>query len=196
MKNEEPIISQLFKLADKHFFYPSNPKVYNNVAQKDGETQFQRKIIDVGESILNNHVVNWFDIELPVILNKKPRRESIDLIGKSLANRFVICELKFGKNGDNPTKALNQLIAYYLCILFNLSELESSKVHHTNAKSNWEWTEINRDNTNLIIGADSTYWEKWQDHIDINSVSSLSKLIGVSIEFYNIDMSNNWTKIL
>jgi hypothetical protein len=188
-KELKEFIHGIFKIADSHCFYPSTPKKFKENAD-GGETSLQREIIRADCSVILEKKVHWIDIELPIILNKKSRRKSIDLIGLEEDGDFVICELKYGASKDDPIKASFQLLSYFLCILFNASELELTEVHHTNAKREFNWKRIEIANTKLVVAGDEKYWAKHK-HVDNNKIIDFCKSIGLKILYMKIDVDNN-----
>ena len=73
----------------------SNPRDYSTLIKSTTETAFQRAIILNKTSIIDNEIVEWLDIELPIDKDRKNARgHCVDLIGRS-AKGYVICELKF-----------------------------------------------------------------------------------------------------
>lgn len=193
----EELIKNVFNLADEHHYKKSGPKEYDvlNKTSNTEETLLQRIIIDQKISIIENAKIQWLDIELPVILNENHPRPRIDIIGRDESMNFVICKLKFGKSEDSPESALFQILEYYLCILFNSSELDLSGIHHSNADNSWKWSEISKKNTILVIGGDSVYWNSWKGKYEKGLIDRMTKLIGIQIFYYKVDKKNNWTKV-
>ena len=141
----------------------SNPGNYSTLIKATTETAFQRAIILGKTSIIDNEVVEWLDIELPVDKNRKARGHCVDLIGRS-PKGYVICELKFGNNSatDSPTYAAAELTRYLSDIKTNYAELDSCNIHHKNGIS-FLWEDIAK-NARFIIAANQDYWNYWLAH--------------------------------
>ena len=119
----------------------SNPRDYSTLIKSTTETAFQRAIILNKTSIIDNEIVEWLDIELPIDKDRKNARgHCVDLIGRS-AKGYVICELKFGNdsNSDSPNDAAEEITRYSVEIKNNYAELDNCGIHHTNgAPFLWE----------------------------------------------------------
>ncbi len=154
------------------------------------ETAFQRAIFWNGETIRGKKTkIKWLDIELPVIPGDKSRRSSIDLIGKS-GNRYVICELKFGKNSKTecPDVAVKQLKGYYEQIKHNCDDLDKTDTHHKGCTS-FKWKDLAFKKPILCVAANASYWAYWLGH----RKTDISKLKGV--EFYSVDIPADTFKL-
>lgn len=141
----------------------TNPGNYSTKISSTTETAFQRAIILGETSLIDNEIVEWLDIELPVDKHRRARGHCVDLIGKSISG-FIICELKFGSNSatDSPSYAEEELKRYCKDIEDNYSVLDNSNVHHKNGKM-FLWKDIAK-NARYIIAANNQYWEYWLNH--------------------------------
>ena len=142
----------------------ANPGNYRTEIRSTTETAFQRAIILGKTSIIDNEIVEWFDIELPVDKDRtKARGHCVDLIGRS-KNGYFICELKFGKNSatDSPSYAKEELERYRTDIENNYEYLDSSNIHHKNGVD-FKWEDIAK-NSRYIIVANQEYWSYWLEH--------------------------------
>ena len=135
----------------------SNPGNYSTLIKATTETAFQRAIILGETSIIDNELVEWLDIELPVDEFRKARGHCVDLIGRS-KNGYIICELKFGKNSatDSPSFAKEELARYRKDIVLNYKHLDESNIHHKNGKA-FNWEDV-ANNARYIIAANTEYW--------------------------------------
>lgn len=150
------------------------------------ETAFQRAILRNGKTILGKKTeIEWLDIELPVDKERGSRGHCVDLIGKK-GNRYVICELKFGKDSstDNPEIAAKQVRSYYEEIQRNWRYLEKQDLHHEDGKM-FKWEDLASNQTILCVAANSAYWAYWLGHRKVN----LSNI--TDIEFYSVDIPAN-----
>ncbi len=133
------------------------------------ETAFQRAILRNGRTILGSHTeIEWLDIELPIEGGRNSRKQCVDLIGR-MGNRYVLCELKFGKDSrtDNPNFAAEELKCYHKKIKSNWIELDKSCKHHPDAKP-FLWKEVASDSTMLMVVANASYWAYWLGHRNID----------------------------
>jgi hypothetical protein len=159
------MLSDSSNYGDNH---PTKPGPMSFEIRSTGETAFQRAILKSEKTLLdfkkNNdfETVHWMDGELPIVLNKNPRRHSIDLIGLS-EGIPVICELKFAKtrNSDSPVYAALELLTYYCFIQFNADSLDKHNVYHRNL-SPFKWNVItNNGFPRLFVCANKSYWDAW-----------------------------------
>lgn len=136
----------------------------NDVAEK----AFQRALFRSTETIKGGKtIIKWLDIELPVILNGKSRRDSLDMIGVYANGRkkgtYIICEVKFSHDNyhsDCPQKAAEELNRY----LENIGdgvELELNQIHHDN--NTFDWRDVPQKHEKWIL-ANSAYWAYWLGH--------------------------------
>jgi len=147
---------------------PGKPNLDN--IKSTGETAFQRAIFNGEYSILNygkeigNKKVVWNDFELPVTLNTKSRRISIDLIGL-INNKPVLCELKYhgkSQSKDQPIYAIVELLMYYYFIQCNYKKLDKYNVHHDLLLKDFKWEIIVENSTSqLLVVANKKYWDYW-----------------------------------
>lgn len=165
---------------------PGKPNL-NNI-KSTGETAFQRAIfngkyskLNYGKGIGNKKVV-WNDFELPVTLNKRPRRISIDLIGL-IDNKPVLCELKYhGKSPskDQPIYAIIELLMYHYFIQCNYKKLDKYSVHHDLLKD-FKWKTIVENSTaQLLVVANKKYWDYWFKKISKKEL--LKQTIALSVD--------------
>jgi hypothetical protein len=160
---EEKLNQILMAVESNEIIHPSKPGKFSEEIKDTGEKAFQRAILDSKSTKLEPDIkVDWFDLELPVILNQNSRRQCIDLIGHD-SNRFVLCELKFNNKKDSPNAATRELLEYYRLILKNAAYLDSYSIHHTNnvCNRNWQWVSIKKDNPILVVAANEKYWNYW-----------------------------------
>lgn len=141
---------------------PNCPRDFSIKIQSTSETAFQRSIWMSHSSQLNNTIVTWIDIELPVNVSGNPRGKCLDLIGIDNVGRYVLCELKFGSPGNgNPSKALKQIQEYADFITLNASILVG---HHKRSEDRWilNWKiASDADKRRLIIAGNDEYWNYW-----------------------------------
>jgi hypothetical protein len=185
-------------------YHPSKPEKFDTEIKDTSEKAFQRAILFDETSKLDNYQgieVTWYDIELPVVFNKKPRRSSIDIIGHD-SNRFVLCELKFNNTKDSPSSATKELLKYYRSIIINAENLDKDSIHHKNdicKKHSWEWSSIVKITPLLVIGANNNYWKYWRVKgifkNDLLQIESWSKEIDVEIVLYDINVNDNYFKL-
>jgi hypothetical protein len=154
-----------FNYGDNHH---TNPKSISFEISSTGETAYQRAILKSEKTLLNFkrengfETVQWMDGELPIVLNKNPRRNSVDLVG-SLDDIPTLCELKFGtsRNSDSPLYAAIELLTYYCFIQFNADILDKYEVFHKNLKP-FKWSVFATNGfPRLIICANKSYWDAW-----------------------------------
>ncbi len=141
----------------------STPGNYSTLIKATTETAFQRAIILGKTSIIDNEIVEWLDIELPVDKNRKARGHCVDLIGRD-ANGYIICELKFGNNSatDSPNDAAAEIARYLDDIKTNYTELDNCNIHHKNGIP-FLWQDI-ACSARFIIAANHDYWKYWLEH--------------------------------
>jgi len=119
--------------------------------------------------------INWLDLEVPVLVGNGKR---LDLIGK-IKDKFVIAELKCNpiakdgsKLGESPLYAIFEGLDYAL----SAKEAAKNRItlrYHLSDKAPTNYWPDYEDCAYLIIGANTSYWEKrgegevcWKDHID------------------------------
>ncbi len=175
--------------------YPSSPgKPSLENISSTGEKAFQRAIYNNEVSFLkssnNTDKVSWLDLELPVTLNKNPRRVCIDLIG-SLDGIPVLCELKyFEKSPSNhPIYAIVELLVYKYLIFCNHEKLDKYDVHHHLRLKNFKWEVIVKNRFPfLLIVANKKYWDYWFIRISKNDllklVFNLGSILDTNIRLY------------
>ncbi len=180
--------------------YPSSPgKPSLKSIKSTGEKAFQRAIFNNKYSLLdfkrNNgyEKVDWLDLELPVTLNKNPRRRSIDLIG-SIDGVPVLCELKYKEksHSDNPIYAMVELLIYRYFISCNYEKLDKYDVHHHLIFDDFKWGWIAKNPfPQLLVVANRSYWDYWFNRIPKNDLWELVKKISLvldsSIHFFETE---------
>ena len=140
----------------------NHPVCYSTEISDSAERALQRAIILSSVSNLNGKEVEWLDIEIPVDYSGKPRGKSIDLIGKDADGKYVLCEVKFRKkssDNDNPEEAAKQLKRYHELIKENYDKIHG---HKENGKA-VDWKEVASDRTRLVVAANNSYWENWDE---------------------------------
>ena len=153
------------------------------------ETAFQRAIFFNGKTILGSKTeIKWLDIELPVDTDGKRRRHCVDLIG-IIGNRYVICELKFGKDfaAERPDTAATQIKDYYDSIRKNWKDLDNKNIHHPDGKT-FNWKDVASSRTILCVAANAGYWAYWLGHrkVDISEIKD--------VKFYSEDITTDTFK--
>jgi len=154
--------------------YPSSPtKPSLDKIKSTGEKAFQRAIFNGKYSMLDfkrgkvsAEKVTWIDIELPVVLNKNPRRRCIDLIG-SMDGVPVLCELKYKEKSpsDHPLYAIIEILMYRYLIHCNYEKLDKHEVHH-NFYNNFRWEIIVKNRfPQILVVANKSYWDYWFNRI-------------------------------
>lgn len=132
------------------------------------EKAFQRALFCANETIKGGKTrIQWLDYEVPVIINNKSRRDSLDLIGVYVngpkKGTFIICEVKFAYDdyhSNCPSKAEEELQRYVEGIGDGI-ELELNQVHHGNAL--FDWREVSQKYEKWVL-ANSAYWAYWLGH--------------------------------
>lgn len=192
VKLDKNVIKFKEKLLDSSNYgdnYHTNPKEMSFEISSTGETAYQRAILKSKKTFLdlkNNNdfeTVEWMDGELPIVLNKNPRRAAIDLIG-SLDGTPTICELKFtnSKSLDSPYYAVIELLTYYCFIQFNADFLDKYNVYHKNL-NHLKWDVITKNSfTRLIVCANKLYWDKWLKKIDKTTLQNQVCQWGVHLD--------------
>lgn len=140
----------------------NHPVRYSTEISDSAERALQRAIILSSVSNLNGKEVEWLDIEIPVDYSGKPRGKSIDLIGKDADGKYVLCEVKFRKkssDNDTPEEAAKQLKRYHELIKENYDKIHG---HKENGKA-VDWKEVASDRTRLVVAANNSYWENWDE---------------------------------
>jgi len=169
--------------------YHTNPKKMSFEITSTGETAYQRAILKSKKNYLDFkkgndfETVEWIDGELPIVLNKNPRRAAIDLIG-SLEGVPTICELKFGNTAksDSPYYAAVELLTYYCFIQFNADYLDKYNVNHKNLNC-FKWDDITRNSfPRLIVCANKLYWDEWFKKIDLTTLRNQVFQWGVHLD--------------
>lgn len=136
-------------LLDSSYYgdnHHTNPKSISFEISSTGETAYQRAFLKSEKTLLNfkpgngSETVQWMDGELPIVLNKNPRRNSVDLVG-SIEDIPTLCELKFAnsRRSDSPLFAAIELLTYYCFIQFNADFLDKYDVFHKNLKP-FKWS--------------------------------------------------------
>ena len=197
MRIEEKLNMILLVSESNELIHPSKPGKFAEKIKDTSEKAYQRAILFDKNTKLNDKADNeitWYDIELPVVLNKNSRRQCIDLIGYD-KNRFVLCELKFNNKKDSPIAATRELLEYYRLIFKNAGYLDKYSIHHSNEMCNkdWQWTSILRDNPLLVVAANEKYWKYWmkKKNLDFNKqlqeIKTWSIELGIDIDLYKTE---------
>ena len=118
-------------------------------------------------------VIEWLDMELPVAPGNTNR---FDLIGRlKKKGTFVICELKFGnsfKPSNNPGDAADEVVKYFELIHQNIDFVKNQ--HHYSSNDDgivgkeFDWNEVIKNKTELIVVANAAYWAYWIGHRGIS----------------------------
>lgn len=169
--------------------YPSSPGKPNlNNIKSTGEKAFQRAIINGKYTEYENkgeiEKIIWLDLELPVTLNKSPRRISMDLIG-NLDGIPVLCELKyFEKSSSNhPVYAIVELLMYKYLIYCNYKKLDKYEVHHHLVLKDFKWEVIIKNHfPALIVAANKKYWNYWFKKIDKDKLVKQTFKLGSDLD--------------
>lgn len=195
MNIEEKLDKILSVVESNSTIHPSTPGKFSEVIKDTSEKAFQRAILLEGKTTIDDSKteITWYDIELPVVLNRNSRRSCIDLIGFD-TTRFVLVELKFNNKSDSPISATRELLEYYRLICKNADLLDKYSIHHKNnvcKKNSWQWNSIVKSNPLLIIAANESYWNHWKkNHLDFkvqfNQIESWSTELGIDIALYSI----------
>lgn len=174
--------------TEDHPFSPGNPNL-NNI-KSTGEKAFQRAIFNGEYSFLDykrktgNEKVIWLDLELPVTLNKNPRRINMDLIG-SLDGIPVLCELKYYEKSpsNHPIYAIVELLMYRYLIQCNYKKLDKYKAHHHLALNDFKWEVIIKNKfPHLLVVANKKYWDYWFEKISKEELVKETFKLGMSLD--------------
>ncbi|MEI7526192.1 MAG: hypothetical protein WCJ95_17740 [Mariniphaga sp.] len=198
------------RMDEPILFWPAHPHRYTEIiGNEDCETGYQRKIIRSRISEIDKEQVSWCDIEIPVVFGNYPRRPCLDLLGHVNGNKLVICELKYGRNGDNPLIAGAQILFYYYMILSNIENFEVNNILHTNAINqkniHWEFANDN-DRIETLVVANQNYWQKYagenwfrNQNARHSRTAILNVFSSLGVKFYkaveNLDNTFTWTRI-
>lgn len=157
----------------------TNPKNISFEISSTGETAYQRAFLKSEKTLLNFKpengfkTVQWMDGELPIVLNKNPRRNSVDLVG-SIVGIPTLCELKFAnsRRSDSPLFAAIELLTYYCFIQFNADFLDKYDVFHKNLKP-FKWSMfVTNIPPYLIVCGNKSYWDAWFGKFDKATLSN------------------------
>lgn len=162
------------------------PTCYNATIADTKEKAFQRAIIGARNADLDGGSVEWIDIELPVTKGKSDR---FDLIGIDLNDRYVLCELKFSKNGSNggdPGAATEQVRGYLNELRTYLKELKDNemlfKLHKNANRESLNIDGFLRQTPRLVVAANSEYWEQ----------EAMSEFMPAEdVEYYSVNIASN-----
>lgn len=171
--------------------HPSKPSMPNfDSIKSTGEKAFQRAIFNSKKSILDYQrsagleTVTWLDIELPVALNRNPRRKCIDIIG-SLDGIPVICELKYHERSpsNHPIYGVVELLIYYYFIHCNYQKLDKYDVHHHLVLKDFKWEVIVKNGfPQLLLVANKKYWDYWFNRLNKNELAKQVFDLGVLLD--------------
>lgn len=166
-KEKEGLLNKLYE--SKGPFISTPIKTIEPLVNSISETAFQRAIYFDGRVKIFNttHVIEWCDIELPIQPNRASR---VDLIGKTMEKRGVLCELKYMQKNtrsisNNPYYSVLELLVYHAIISVNYRLLDENKIRangHPESKRDWEWEMLSfpKDPV-LIMAANEDYWDYW-----------------------------------
>lgn len=166
----------------------SNSKKFTTCINSTTETAFQRAIFLNNKTKLGSKTaIEWLDMELPIDAARNcGRGHCPDLIGR-IGNRYVLCELKFGKGStDSPEDAANELKRYYDAIKINHMKLDADKLRHENGKP-FLWKDLAKKDTMLVIAANAAYWVYWLGHREVS--------IPKGVYCYSVDVPVNYFKL-
>lgn len=186
----------------------SNPGELDFNIRDTSEKALQRclllQTINGNSPRFGSSIINWIDLELPVILSNNGRRPSIDLVGRDENGTLVLCEVKFNNTIDSPHDAECEILNYVAEILLHYKELDENEIHHSNMNHmEFRWEEIIEKKPRVMIIADRGYWQRWQRKINkAKTAKQKSKraLAGKmivrdsSIECYSIDIEKDYFK--
>lgn len=204
IKNPKVIADLKNKLnfvSEKHPSKPGKPNLQG--IKSVTEVAFQRGIYNGAttnliENLLDDDkIINWIDLELPVVLSKNRRRFCIDIIG-STKDKLVLCELKFNKLGanpsDNPMYAIFELLIYYHFVRNNFKDLDELKIfHNLPSNKNFNWEKYLKNSVPLLlVTANASYWKYWLNRKNyktelLKEVSVLEKELHIEIQLYETD---------
>lgn len=192
------LIKKMSVVSERHPSRPGEPNLDN--IKSVSEVAFQRGIFNSVNSrlikdVLNeDKIIDWIDMEIPVVLNKNRRRSCIDLMG-SVGNKLVLCELKFSKPGskpsDSPMYAVFELLLYYYYVRCNFKELDELGVFHDlPSTKNFNWEKYLKNCVPLLlVTANSGYWEYWFKKKNykvelLQEISVLEKELQIEIQLF------------
>jgi hypothetical protein len=163
--------------------YPTRPGVPRKTIKDTSEKAFQRAIFHAKK--IKVHLVNditidlcLLDYELPVVLNSKSRRQSVDLISKNNAS-FQIHEVKFNRSKDSPYFAASEIIKYRYIVSENHTLLDESDVHHHGHEfMHFNWKDLN-NNCQMYIVANKDYWWYWRNRMSKTAFSEYFELMAI-----------------
>ncbi len=197
-KLKENLIEKLKFVSEKH---PSTPGRANlNDIKSITETAFQRGIFNgkntslLGNLLDEGKIIDWIDLEIPIVLSKKRRRFCIDLIGSN-EDKLVLCELKYTKKeanpSDSPMYAVFELLIYYYFVRDNFKELDELEIYHdlpNNKNFNWE-NYIKKSVPLLLVTANAYYWKYWFKRKDyktelLKEIADLEKELHIEIQLF------------
>ena len=198
------------EMDKKIIFHKTDPRRYTEIiGNEDCETGYQRKIMRSKLSEIDNEQVHWCDIEIPVVFGTAARRNCLDLLGNIKRNILVICELKYGRDGDNPLVAGAQVLFYYYMILSNVENFEVNNILHINSVNpeniHWEYAK-DHDRIETLVVANKNYWERYagenwfQNQDERHSRTTiLNVFTSLGVKFYqaeeNLVNSFTWIRI-
>ena len=167
--------------------YKSTPGIPNlKLISHTGEPALQRAIFNKEQTILSDtkEVIEWLDLEIPVTLSKKSRRNCADLLGKS-EDKLILAELKYRNSSetDSPYYGIFELAVYYYLLTQNYVILDKYKVYHKKMpidSNQFSWNKyIPLNKTGLIFVANKKYFDYWigEKKTDINDLHALLKRI-------------------
>lgn len=213
------------KLNFKSNIHPSKPGKPNfDKIKADTEVALQRAIFNGKTTILQNEsaIVEWIDIEIPVVLSENRRRPCVDIIGIK-KDKLILCELKFKKKSnprDTPYYAVFELLIYYYFVRCNYENLDKFNIcHDLSTTKNFKWEKYLKNSLpQLIVAANDSYWKYYLQRKDyeielLKVIEELENLLNIKIQLFktvneNFDIqkgendtyspkvtSNIWTEI-
>lgn len=116
--------------------------------------------------------INWIDIELHIDPWLKNDSQRIDIVGyNEVEKKYYVGEIKFYPSNDDLKTTIDQVKDYWKIIKENARVLERSNFHHENACGRFLWTDLNDDNTNLIVISESSFFksEDFKENLTVPS---------------------------
>lgn len=192
------LINKLNFISEKYPSKPGKPSLESVTSVT--EVAFQRGIYKGGSTYLIENlldagkIIDWIDLEIPVVLSKKKRRFCIDIIGSN-KNKLVLCELKYTKVGanpsDNPMYAVFELLIYYNFVRNNFKELDELKIFHDlESSKDFTWEKYLKNSVPLLlVTANASYWKYWFKRENyktglLKEIADLEKELHIEIQLF------------
>jgi len=152
-----------------------------------GETAYQRAIWHSKSTKFSQSIIEWVDVEVPVVHGGAPRRPCVDLIGLGDHGERVLVELKdggFTGKAQAPLYTMHQLFRYALCMDKNKASLrfhddDAVEKRCKDAGINSLMTFFDLNRTLLIVAAPEPYWNYYLTYKGLNRDRMLKNLIEV-----------------